>query len=325
MSRAARRNGSVDPTTRSPRGGTDRPQTPPATPGDGEAHLRRGIRTRIRVPDALRNASGIIGATLILLWVVVALCAPLIAPHDPLAQEFGRLQGPSGENLLGTDTLGRDVLSRMLVASRTTLPAAVLVVAASLSIGAVLGAIAGFFGGIIDEAVMRLADLVFAFPTIILAMIIAAALGPGLSNAVIAILLVSWPAYARVARSLVMSARSSEYVVAGRMLGYGPGRSLIQDIAPNAVAPLLVLATLDIGSAILTMAGLSFLSLGAVPPTPDWGAMISEGVTQFNAWWIALFPGLCILTVVVAFNFLGDSLRDSLDPRTARAVEEQAS
>lgn len=277
-----------------------------------------------RVPAALRTPLGIAGTIIVFIWVVIAVLAPLIAPYDPLAQNFQRLQPPNSANLLGTDTLGRDVLSRVVVAARTTLPVAVIVVLASMLIGSILGAIAGYFGRIVDEIIMRIADLVFAFPTIILAMVIAAALGPGLKNAVIAILVVAWPAYARVARSLVMSARHSEYVVAGRLLGFSPLRSLASDITPNVVSPILVLATLDVGTAILTMAGLSFLSLGVVPPAPDWGAMVSEGVSQFASWWIALFPGLCILTVVMAFNFIGDSLRDTLDPRTARAVGEEA-
>lgn len=278
-------------------------------------------RKRFRFPKSLRTPLGTAGAIILVIWLLIAIFAPLLAPHDPLAQIFPRFQAPGGENLLGTDTLGRDVLSRVIVAARTTLPAAVFVVACSAIVGSILGAIAGYFGKAIDEVIMRIADLVFAFPTIILAMIIAAALGAGLKNAIIAILLVSWPSYARITRSLVMGARNSEYVVAGRLLGFSPWRSLFRDIAPNVLSPVVVLATLGVGEAILAMAGLSFLSLGAVPPAPDWGAMISEGVSQFSAWWIALFPGLCILTVVVAFNFLGDSLRDALDPRTAKQVE----
>jgi peptide/nickel transport system permease protein len=168
---------------------------------------------------------------------------------------------------------------------------------------------------------MRIADLVFAFPTIILAMVIAASLGPSLTNAVIAMLIVSWPAYARVTRSLVVVASRSEYVVAGRLLGNSPFTSLGKDILPNIIAPVVVLGTLDVGTAILLLAGLSFLGLGAVPPTPDWGAMVSDGVQNFSSWWISVFPGLAILTVVLAFNFLGDALRDTLDPRTADAVK----
>ncbi|WP_152347759.1 ABC transporter permease [Brevibacterium sp. CFH 10365] len=306
------------------------PKHPANAPTGTEAAPRDPVdpglkRWQIRFPKALRTPLGFVGAGILVLWLIVAIFAPLLAPFDPLAQNFPRLSAPSSENLLGTDTLGRDVLSRILVAARTTLPAAVFVVICSALLGSVLGAIAGYFGRAVDEIIMRIADLVFAFPTIILAMVIAAALGPGLKNAIIAILLVSWPSYARVTRSLVMTARSSEYVIAGRLLGFSAGRSLVREIAPNVISPVVVLATLDVGSAILTMAGLSFLSLGAVPPTPDWGAMISEGVSQFAAWWIAFFPGLCILTIVMAFNFIGDSLRDSLDPHTAQEVGETTS
>ncbi|MYM18600.1 ABC transporter permease subunit [Brevibacterium sp. 5221] len=307
-------------------GTADGAALPGNAPGAGADAVARGIpRWRLRVPTALRTPLGIVGGAIIAVWVLIALFAPILCPADPLAQAFPRLQPPGPGNLLGTDELGRDVLSRVLSAARTTLPVAVLVVLASMLAGSILGAVAGYFGKFVDEVIMRLADLVFAFPTIILAMVIAAALGPGLKNAVVAILLVSWPSYARVARSLVMSARSSEYVVAGRLLGFSAPRSLAVDIAPNVASPLLVLGTLSVGEAILTMAGLSFLSLGAVPPTPDWGAMVSEGVANFSAWWIALFPGLAILTVVMAFNFIGDSLRDALDPRTARTVGEQTS
>lgn len=282
-------------------------------------------RWSFRWPTTLRTPLGIAGAVIIGLWLLIVLAAPIIAPYDPLSQSFSRLSGPSSENWFGTDTLGRDVFSRVVMATRVTLPSALFVVFCSALLGSVLGAIAGYFGKVVDEIIMRAADLVFAFPTIILAMVIAAVLGPGLKNAIIAILLVTWPSYARVTRSLVMGARSSEYVIAGRLLGFSARKSLIQDIAPNVLSPVLVLATLEVGAAILTMAGLSFLSLGAVPPAPDWGAMISEGVNQFAAWWIALFPGLCILTVVMAFNFLGDSLRDALDPHTSKSIERQTS
>lgn len=295
------------------------------TPLDRKQATTAGIkRWRIRFPQSLRTPLGIIGAVILLAWLLVVLFAPFIAPFDPLAQSFERLRHPGGQNLLGTDTLGRDVFSRIITSARTTLPAAVFVVVCSALAGSILGAIAGYFGRAVDEIIMRIADLVFAFPTIILAMVIAAALGPGLKNAIIAILVVSWPSYARTTRALVMTARHSEYVVAGRLLGFSAWKSLGKDIAPNVVSPVVVLATLDVGDAILTMAGLSFLSLGVVPPDPDWGAMVSEGVTQFSAWWIAFFPGLCILTVVMAFNFIGDSLRDSLDPRTAKQVGETA-
>ncbi|MGO1972300.1 MAG: ABC transporter permease [Propionibacteriaceae bacterium] len=281
-------------------------------------------RRRWRVPRAFRTPLGMIGVVIIVFWALVMLFAPLIAPYDPLAQNFERLAPPSSENLFGVDTVGRDVFSRVVYAARTTIPVVLLLVAASMVMGSLLGAIAGYFGRAVDEVIMRIADLVLAFPTIILAMVISAALGPGLVNAVIAILLVTWPSYARVSRSLVMTARNNEYVVAGRLLGASALSSLRRDILPNVVSPVLVLAMLDVGTATLTLAGLSFLSLGATPPSPDWGLMISEGVGQFSSWWLSLYPGLAILTLVVAFNLVGDSLRDSLDPRTAEQMKEHA-
>lgn len=279
-------------------------------------------RRRIRVPKAFRTPLGLTGMVIIAIWIVVMVFAPVIAPYGPLAQDFERLAPPSATNWFGVDTVGRDVFSRVVYASRTTIPVVIALVACSMVLGATLGAIAGYFGRVVDEVIMRIADLVFAFPTIILAMVISAALGPGLLNAVVAILLVSWPSYARVSRSLVMSARRNEYVIAGRLLGASAGASLRRDILPNVVSPVLVLAMLDVGTATLTLAGLSFLSLGAIPPAPDWGLMVSEGVGQFSSWWLALYPGLAILTVVVAFNLVGDSLRDTLDPRTAEQMKE---
>ncbi|MCU1543824.1 MAG: transporter permease [Microbacteriaceae bacterium] len=281
----------------------------------------RPRRGRLRLPAAYRRPMAVLGMSIVAAWFLVALLVPLFAPYDPLAQSFERLQPPSGENLFGTDALGRDVFSRTLYGARISLPLALFLVVASALIGSVLGAIAGYFGKWLDEIIMRFSDLVFAFPTIILAMIVTAALGPSLTNAVIALLLVSWPSYARVMRSMVLGARSREYVVAGRLLGFGPFTSLRRDIAPNVVAPILVLATLDFGNAILLLSGLSFLGLGATPPTPEWGAMVADGVQQFSDWWIAAVPGLAIFTVVVAFNMLGDAMRDSLDPRTAGAVQ----
>ncbi|PPF65070.1 D-ala-D-ala transporter subunit [Clavibacter michiganensis] len=278
----------------------------------------------MRFPAALRNPLAVTGTAIIVIWLLLALFAPMISPADPLAQDFDRLQPPSAAHWFGTDQLGRDVLARVLDGARVSIILPLLLVVSSLLVGTVAGSIAGYFGKVADEVIMRIADLVFAFPTIILAMVIAASLGPSLTNAVIAMLIVSWPAYARVTRSLVVVASRSEYVVAGRLLGNSPFTSLGKDILPNIIAPVVVLATLDVGTAILLLAGLSFLGLGAVPPTPDWGAMVSDGVQNFSSWWISVFPGLAILTVVLAFNFLGDALRDGLDPRTADAVKGRA-
>jgi peptide/nickel transport system permease protein len=273
-----------------------------------------------RLPSAWRRPLAITGGLVTAFWLIVVLAAPLLAPHDPLAQDLPRLAPPGAGHWFGTDELGRDVLSRVLHGARISIPLALLLVALSLLIGGTLGACAGFFGRWVDETVMRVADLVFAFPTVILAMVVAAALGASLQNAVLAVLVVSWPSYARVTRGLVMGIRSREFVLSGRLLGFSPWRSLRVDVLPNVLGPLLVLATLDIGTATLLLSGLSFLGLGAKPPAPEWGSMVAAGTQQFDKWWIGVFPGLAILTVVLAFNFLGDTLRDALDPGTARTL-----
>ncbi|RIX31120.1 ABC transporter permease [Amnibacterium setariae] len=279
-------------------------------------------RRSLRLPVAWRRPAAIGGAVVLLAWIVIALLDPVIGLQGPLQRDVEvALQAPSAAHPFGTDELGRDVLARTLWGVQASLPLAVVLVAGSLVIGSLLGAVAGYLGGVVDEVIMRIADLVFAFPTIILAMVVAAALGPSLANAVVALLIVSWPNYARVMRALVLGARGQEYVVAGRLLGAGPFTSLRRDVLPNVSAPMLVLAMLDFGNQILLLAGLSFLGLGAVPPTPEWGSMVADGVEQFSSWWLATFPGLAIFSVVVAFNLIGDSLRDALDPRIAGAVQ----
>jgi peptide/nickel transport system permease protein len=194
----------------------------------------------------------------------------------------------------------------------------VLVVVLVTLIGSVLGAVAGYFGRVADEIIMRGADLVLAFPAIILAMAVAAALGPTMRNAVIAIVVVAWPLYARVTRSLVLAVRELDYVLASRLTGASSARALRSEVLPNIVGPVAVLAMLEVGTAIIWLAGLSFLGLGAQPPTPEWGAMVAAGATAFNYWWVGTFPGLAILTAVLAFNFIGDALRDALDPEVSR-------
>ena len=281
-------------------------------------------RPRRRLPAAWRSPLGIVGAVIALAWIVVAFTAQWWVPFPPNAQSMPRLQAPDAVAIMGTDAVGRDVFSRLMTGAGVTIPLALLLVAASLVIGAIVGAVAGYFGRWVDEVLMRVTDLVMAFPTVILAMVIAASLGPSLFNAVIAAIVVSWPQYARVSRSIVLSLRGQNYVVAGRLLGYSPLRSLVVDILPNVAGPLLVLASLDIGTAILLLSGLSFLGLGAQPPTAEWGSMISSAIENFSAWWIGVFPGLAILTVVMAFNFIGDTLRDALDPmsRTERTANQ---
>ena len=256
-------------------------------------------------------------------WILLAIFVPLVAPYDPLAQSAQLFLGPSSSHLFGTDELGRDVFSRVLWASRLSLPLAFFLVAMAVAIGGVLGGLAGYFGGWVDEVVMRATDLVFAFPTIILAMAVTAALGPSLRNAVLAVLVVFWPAYARVVRGLVLSLGEADYVSASRLLGASSRRALLVDVLPNVAGPVLVLATLDLGNAVLLLAGLSFLGLGAQPPAPEWGSMVNTGTQYFQRWWMGTFPGFAILSVVLAFNFLGDSLRDALDPRSSWAVKEQ--
>jgi ABC-type dipeptide/oligopeptide/nickel transport system permease subunit len=278
-------------------------------------------RKRPILPAVWRRPMAIIGVVVIAIWLIIAIFCPWIAPYDPLAQSFARLSPPSAEHWFGTDAVGRDVLSRTLYGARVSLPLALILVVASMIIGSILGAFAGYFGRGVDEVIMRISDLVFAFPTIILAMIVAASLGPSLTNAVIALLVVSWPSYARVMRSMVLGERAREYVIAGRLLGASAYRSLGRDVLPNVAAPVLVLATLDFGNAILLLSGLSFLGLGATPPTPEWGSMVADGVQNFSVWWLSAFPGLAIFTVVMAFNFLGDAMRDALDPRSAGKVQ----
>ena len=277
---------------------------------------RRLVRPTWRQPLALT------GASIAFVWIVVAVFAPLIAPHDPLAQSFTPAQSPSLHHLFGTDELGRDVLSRVIYGSRVSLPIAILLVALAGTIGGLVGALAGYFRGLVDGAFMRVVDLVFAFPPIILAMVVAAVLGRGLRNAALAIVVVAWPSYARVVRGLVLSVGDSEYVQSARLLGAPARRALFRDVLPNIAGPVLVLATLDLANAILLLSGLSFLGLGAQPPQAEWGSIVATGTQYFQWWWMGTFPGLAIFTVVLAFNFLGDSLRDVFDPRTAWRSEE---
>ncbi|RWZ58429.1 ABC transporter permease [Labedella populi] len=289
-----------------------------------DALASAGRRTRLRWPRAWRSPLGIVGAVIAIAWVIVAFTASWWVPFEPNAQVLPRLQEPGVDTLLGTDGTGRDIFSRLMTGATVTIPLALMLVVAAMVIGTVVGAVAGYFGRWVDETLMRITDLVMAFPTVILAMVIAASLGPSLFNAVIAAIVVSWPQYARVTRSLVLGLRGQNYVIAGRLLGRSPLTSLTVDILPNIVGPMLVLATLDIGAAILLLSGLSFLGLGAQPPTAEWGSMISWAIQNFDAWWLGVFPGLAILTVVAAFNFLGDALRDILDPTGEVAHENQA-
>lgn len=290
---------------------------------DTQVRLPMRLRRR-RLPASLRRPLAITGLIVVAVWVVAMVAAPILARQSPITPTMDLLQAPSAAHIFGTDELGRDVFSRVIYAARVSLPLAFLLVVIAVSIGGIIGAIAGFFEGWVDSVLMRVVDIVFAFPAIVLAMVVTAVLGPNLQNAVLALALVTWPTYARVVRGLVLSAGRSEYVQSVRLLGASSTRALRKDVAPNVVGPVLVLGTLDIGNAVLLLAGLSFLGLGAQPPDPEWGSMISSGTTHFQAWWIGAFPGLAIFTVVLAFNFLGDSLRDAIDPRSAWGSGERA-
>ncbi len=266
-----------------------------------------------------RYALASIGLGVVVFWLAVMAVAPLIAPYSYRAVDLTiHLLPPSFSHPLGTDELGRDVLSRVIWGARISLPTGFVVVAIGSLIGVLYGAVAAFVGGKIEEAMMRVTDLFLCFPPLILAMAIAAALGVGWTNTIIAMVVVWWPKYARVSRSLVLVQRSLEYVEAARVMGFGPSRIVLRHIMPNTLGPLTTLVTLDVGNALITFAGLGFLGLGVVPPAPEWGAMVSEGRSLIQQWWVSVFPGLAIFSVVMGFNFLGDGIRDWLDPRTKR-------
>lgn len=258
------------------------------------------------------------GIAVVIAWLVIGLLAPLLPIADPDAQNLAqRLKPPSAEHLLGTDDLGRDIFSRIIWGARVSVPAGIAVILVTGLVGCALGAVAGYLGGPVDSVIMRAADCILSFPSIILAMTITAVRGgPGLGNALIAVGFVLWPEYARLMRSQVLSIRESEFVTAARSMGAGQRRVLFRHVLPSTDAPIIVKATLDVGAAIVLTAGLSFIGLGAVPPTAEWGAMIKQGADKgLQYWWYALVPGVAIMSVVMGLNFFGDGLRDALDPR----------
>ena len=274
-------------------------------------------RTLRRQPVAMA------GLTIILGWLLLGLLAPVLPLDDPLTPQSGNnLQEPSRDHWLGTDELGRDMLSRVIYGARISLPSGVLVILATGSFGCLIGAVAGYVGGWVDNAIMRFADAVLSFPSIILAMTITA-VSSGLPwgqnrllNALLAVGLVLWPEYARVMRGQVLSIKTNEYVTAAQSVGASSWRVLTRHILPSTDAPIIVKATLDVGAAIVLTASLSFIGLGVVPPTPEWGAMINQGFKKgIEFWWMSSVPGIAIMSVVMALNFFGDGLRDALDPR----------
>lgn len=266
---------------------------------------------------ARRNVGAMIGFGLLLLLVCTALFAPAIAPYDPLKLDVvNRFEPPSANHLFGTDELGRDVFSRVVVGTRISFRVAVEVLLVAGSVGVVMGIVSGYRGGLADEAIMRLADVFFAFPSFLLAMAIVAALGSGIQNAVLAIAIAWWPRYARLLRGQVLSVRGEAYVDAARSIGATDIRVMRRHILPNCLAPLLIQLTTDAGAAILTTSALSFVGLGANPPTPEWGLMIAQSRDYIMSyWWVPTFPGVAISVTVAGSLFLGDGLRDLWDPK----------
>ena len=254
---------------------------------------------------------------IVAVWIVLALFAPWIAPYKPLSQDIvHRLEPPSVAHILGTDALGRDIFSRIIFGARISISIGFAAVALAASVGTVVGIVAGLSPTVVDETMMRINDLMLSFPTVILAMVISAALGAGMKNAVIAIMIAWWPLYARLVRALVLAQREREYVLAATAMGSSRIGIARRHVLRNIVSPVIIMGSLDIGRAILLFATLSFLGLGAPPEMAEWGAMVASGRNYFEQWWVSGFPGLAILTLVLAFNVVGDSLRDYLDPRT---------
>jgi len=278
---------------------------------------RMGLRL---VREVLRDWPTMLGVFLLLCFASVAIFAPYIAPYDPLEIDvLNRLSPPNKIHPMGTDKLGRDIFSRVIYGTRLTFEAGFTIVAIALTVGGFLGAIVGFWGGWLDAIFMRVVDVFMIFPPLLLALAIAAALGPSLMHAMVAVSVAWWPWYTRLVRGQVMSVKENDYVEAARALGASRFRILFYHILPNCISPVLVLATLDLGSAILTTAGLGFIGLGAQPPTPEWGVMISSGRAYVTrAWWYCTFPGLALALTVLSFNLVGDGLRDFLDPRSRR-------
>ena len=257
-----------------------------------------------------------LGVVICLAWILAAIFAPVIAPYDPIAQDLTlRLQPPSAEHWFGTDTFGQDIFSRVIYGGRYSLLAGCLTVVIAGIIGTFYGAIAGYVGGRTDNIMMRISEMILSFPSLVLAMIINAVLGSNLFNTMFALVVVAWPTYARLMRSVVLSVKENEYVMASEALGASRLRILVKEIIPNSISSVLIMATTDIGNQILMFSTLSFLGLGSAPPTPEWGMMVSEGVDYFNKFWVAGFPGLAIFTMAVGANFIGDGLRDLLDPK----------
>ena len=265
----------------------------------------------------LRHPGGMLGFVMLATLVLLAVFAPAVAPYDPLKVDpINAMLPPSSEHWMGTDTLGRDQLSRVIFGARISLRLGIVSVGIAMSLGVLLGVLAGYLGGRVDATIMRVVDILLAFPSLVLALIAVFALGPGLTNAMIAVGISSIPAYARITRAEVLSAKENLYVQSAQALGAPAGSVMFRHILPNIIAPNIVMGALGTGSAILAGAALSFLGLGAQAPTPEWGLMLSQGRGFMSlAWWLTVFPGLGIMATVMSMNLLGDGLRDVLDPR----------
>jgi peptide/nickel transport system permease protein len=267
-------------------------------------------------PRSMWTPSFVLGLSVLTFWAVIAVFAEQVAPYDPFKTVSGARQPPSFEFWFGTDRLGRDVLSRVLYGARISLLLGLISVAMGSIAGSVLGLVSGYYRGWLDTLIMRVTDAMLAFPGILLALVVIAALGPSIQNVMIAVGVATVPRYARLIRGMVLSLREQPYIDAARLLGVRDIKIMFRHILPNTMAPLLVLSTLQVGNAISVGAGLSFLGMGAQPPTAEWGLMAAVGRTVLGkAWWISTFPGFAILTVVMACNLLGDSLREVFDPR----------
>jgi peptide/nickel transport system permease protein len=294
----------------------------------GQSAFREFLRERKPMLDDVRHTVylwqktplALIGTVIICLFLLVALFAPLLAPYNPIATDLSRkLEAPSAAHPFGLDQFGRDVLSRVIMGTRIEVSIIVIISVISIVIGLIVGIVAGYFGGIIDEILMRITDIFLAFPRLVLAMAFAAALRPTLTNAIVAISLVEWTVYARLARAEAMKIRSQPYIEAIRALGAGNMKIMVFHVLPMSISPIIVQLTMRMGTIILTAASLGFLGLGAQPPLPEWGAIVSDGRSYLmNNWWITAFPGMAIAVTVLGFNLLGDGIRDILDPRIRR-------
>ena len=295
------------------------------------AETQRGA-VRCRLRDAVeivtstlrRNPLTLLGAVIVCFLGLLAVVGPVLTPYDPTTQNLpNRLQAPSLAHPLGTDRFGRDLLTRIVYGARFSLGIALAVTAIRVVVGTAIGLVSGYAGGWLDEALMRLVDIQLAFPGLILALVVAGILGPSLQNILIALAVVGWSTYARVVRGSVLSIKERRYVDAARLVGTPRRRLFRRHLLPNVISPVVVIATLNLGTVVLATAGLSFIGLGAQPPTPEWGTMLAGGRAHMRqAWWVVNAPGAAIMLTVLGFNLLGDGLRDMLDPRQQTRIEE---